>query len=302
MDIPLPWERVLWSRRPLLAPGVRYVLTDFRIVRVAGARSAELAIQDVGDVCRERSVLDRLVGTSTLVVHARDARRPPVVLRHVRRGAQIAALLEFLAGDPDASLDATAVRAALAWEPRTGARGSRGVAAAAAALVALLMAAMSLKGTTAAIAYPPDDAIYPRGEKRDHAAIVAFMETEVLPWARATIGPLKGGADNVSCATCHGEHADERGWRMPAVAALPEPDFKLLGWELYSAGMDSQMRNAIYGYVAESENQARAAYMREFVLPGMARLLHRPAYDFTKTYEYNRTRLAFGCYHCHLVK
>ena len=89
---------------------------------------------------------------------------------------------------------------------------------------------------------------------------------------------------------------------MPAVAALPEPHFKQLGWELYSTAMDAQMRNAIYGYLAESDNQARAAYMRQVVMPGMARLLHRPAYDFTKSYEYNRTRAAFGCYHCHRVQ
>jgi hypothetical protein len=61
------------------------------------------------------------------------------------------------------------------------------------------------------------------------------------------------------------------------------------------------MRNAIYGYLAESGKQAKAAYMREVVLPGMAGLLHRPPYDFTRPYEYNRSRLAFGCYHCHLV-
>jgi hypothetical protein len=42
--------------------------------------------------------------------------------------------------------------------------------------------------------------------------------------------------------------------------------------------------------------------MRKVVLPGMARLLKRPAYDFTRAYEYNRTRAAFGCYHCHKVR
>jgi hypothetical protein len=36
-------------------------------------------------------------------------------------------------------------------------------------------------------------------------------------------------------------------------------------------------------------------------MPGMARLLHRPPYDFTQTYAYNRARFAFGCYHCHQV-
>jgi hypothetical protein len=71
---------------------------------------------------------------------------------------------------------------------------------------------------------------------------------------------------------------------------------------MYSAEMDAQMRNAIYGYLADSEKQQRAAYMREVVMPGMARLLHRPPYDFTQPYDYNRSRTAFGCYHCHRVK
>jgi hypothetical protein len=42
--------------------------------------------------------------------------------------------------------------------------------------------------------------------------------------------------------------------------------------------------------------------MREIVMPGMARLLRRPPYDFTRPYDYNRSHLAFGCYHCHRVK
>jgi len=89
---------------------------------------------------------------------------------------------------------------------------------------------------------------------------------------------------------------------MPAVAALPQPVVRDSGWETYTTRMDAQMRNAIYGYLAESDNQAKAAYMREVVMPGMARLLHRPAYDFTRPYEYNRTQHALGCYHCHQVQ
>ena len=42
--------------------------------------------------------------------------------------------------------------------------------------------------------------------------------------------------------------------------------------------------------------------MREVVVPGMSRLLHRPPYDFTQSYEYNRSRRALGCYHCHQVQ
>jgi hypothetical protein len=89
---------------------------------------------------------------------------------------------------------------------------------------------------------------------------------------------------------------------MPAVAALPQPDVTARGWETYGGVMDAQMRNAIYGYTAESDNQMKATYMREVVMPGMARLLRRPAYDFTRSYDYNRTRAAFGCYHCHRVQ
>jgi hypothetical protein len=128
------------------------------------------------------------------------------------------------------------------------------------------------------------------------------MTREVLPWARTALAPIVGGADRVTCHTCHGADADANEWRMPAVAALPLPDVTTRGWETFGGQMDAQMRNAIYGYVAESDNQAKAAYMREVILPGMAALLHRPPYDFTRPYDYNRSHLAFGCYHCHRVK
>jgi hypothetical protein len=303
LEVPLPWERLLWSYRAPWPPGARYALTDFRLVCKHGRRFAEIAIQDVGDVQRSRLRLDRLIGTSTIVVHPRDRRRPPLLLRHVRRGAQLAALLELLAGDPLASLDPDGVGAALSWEPRTApARSRRALAAFAAVVVAAVAALVGMRPTSARIAYPPDDAIYPDGKKRSQEQVTAFMESSVLPWAKVALAPIVGGADRVGCETCHGHGAVARGWRMPAVAALPEPHFQLLGWELYSRGMDAQMRNAIYGYLAEPEKQSKAAYMREVVMPGMARLLHRPAYDFTRTYDYNRSRFAFGCYHCHQVR
>jgi hypothetical protein len=128
------------------------------------------------------------------------------------------------------------------------------------------------------------------------------METDVMPWARVTLGRLKGGPDRVTCETCHGAQASDRRWRMPAVAALPQPDVRDRGWEIYKTNIDAQMRNAIYGYLAGSDNQAKAGYMREVVVPGMSRLLHRPSYDFTQSYEYNRSRRALGCYHCHQVQ
>ena len=309
MELPLPWERLLWSGRPALhlmradARGVRYALTDFRLVRLHGEGGDELALHDIGEITRTESRLDRLIGTSTIAVQPRDPQRATIVLGGVRHGAQLAALIELLAGDPRALVDPESVRAVMAWQPRTASAGAReALAGLAAVLIAAFAAAIGFHGTSITVTHGPDDPIDPGGRKRDRDAIVRFMNTDVLPWARATLGPLKGGPDRVTCQTCHGEDAESRGWRMPAVAALPEPDVRNGGWEMYSGGMDAQMRNAIYGYLADSDKQAKAAYMREVVMPGMSRLLHRPAYDFTRPYAYNRSRLAFGCYHCHRVK
>ncbi len=302
----LPWERLLWSGRPWRLSsrlaGERYLLTDFRLLRVTRGGLAEIALDDAGEIHCAESRLDRLLGTSTIAVHP-GAGGAPLILTSVRRGAQLAAMLELLAGDPRAPRDAGAVRSALAWEPRQPALDLRGALAGfLGILVAIAAVTIGLHGTTVAVTYAADDALAPNGEKRSQADIIRFMEAEVMPWARATFGRLKGGADRVTCETCHGARAEARGWRMPAVAALPQPDVRERGWEIYKTNIDAQMRNAIYGYLAESDNQAKAAYMREVVVPGMSRVLHRPAYDFTQSYEYNRSRRALGCYHCHQVQ
>jgi hypothetical protein len=300
---PLQWERVLWTARPLLTPGWTYALTDLRVYASREGHVIEIALHDVGDVEHHRSRLDRLLGTSTVTVHARGDRRPPVSFRRIRRGAQLAALVELVAGEPQATLDPPAVRAALAWEPADGRGAREALAVAIAAAVVVFAVTVGLQSSAPApVAFAWDDAISPHGQKRSEREITAFMESVVMPWAREVLGPVTGGPEHVTCQTCHGTDARERSWQMPAVAALPERHFLQLGWELSGARMDSQMRNAIYGYQAESDNQARAAYMRRVVMPGMARLLHRPPYDFTRSYEYNRTRAAFGCYHCHRVK
>ena len=305
VEIPLPWERLLWSGRPAFPflTRERYFLTDFRLVRRDGAHADELMLHDIGDVQRTESRFDRVIGASTLHIRSKNRRQSPLVLRHVRRGQPLAALLELLSGEPVARLDASSVEAAIAWTPRSskpaGAEALTGLAVLA---IAVFGIAIGLHGKTAPAApNPATDPIAPEGRKRPRAEIVGYMEDTIMPWARATLGPIKGGADRISCETCHGDHADARGWMMPAVAALPQPDLKDRGWEVYGGSMDNQMRNAIYGYLAESDKQQKAAYMREVVMPGMARLLQRPAYDFTRTYEYNRSRLAFGCYHCHRV-
>ena len=302
VKVPLPWERLLWSQRPWWPLGVRYALTDFRVVSLHGERTREIAIQDIGEVRSVRSLLDRATGACTLLVFSRQEPRLPLVIRHVPSGVQLAALLELAAGLPQLSLDPVAVSDLLAWRPSSSRLRLSEAVVALSLAGGVLGVAMAFQGRSAPVAFAADDSIYPGGKKRDRQAIVHFMEVEVLPWARRTLGPLKGGAAQVTCETCHGRDPESRDWLMPAVAALPEPDVRLLGLEIYPATVDAQIRNAIYGYRAESENQAKAAYMREIVMPGMARLLHRASYEFTKSYEYNRTRSAFGCYHCHRVK
>ena len=299
------WERLLWRGRPWRpaqrCAGEQYQLTDFRVVRIAPDGVDEIALDDITDVQRTETRLDRILGTSTIAVYGR--RTAPLVLASVRRGQQLAALIELLAGDPRAPRDAEATRCALAWNPRSPSIDLReALGGLVAVLIALFAVVLGLHGMAGAVSYAADDAIAPNGEKRSESEIIAFMEHDVLPWARQALGPIKGGADRITCGTCHGAHADARDWQMPAVAALPQADVRDRGWEIYTTTMDAQMRNAIYGYIAESDNQAKAAYMREVVVPGMARLLHRPAYDFTKSYEYNRSRRALGCYHCHRVK
>ena len=307
MEIPLPWERLLWRGRPAFRrwPREQYVLTDFRLVRIAGSDVEELLLRDIGDIQCQESRLARLTG-ATLTVRARGPRGGAIILRGVRKGPQFAALLEWLSSEPDerrSHLDATALEAAITWNPSgTSSAVIKGLGSLAAVFVLVFGIAIGLHGTTPPpVHYAADDSIAPGGQKRTQADIVRFMEDEVMPWARAALGPLKGGPDRITCDTCHGRRPTLHAWVMPAVAALPQPDVKDRGWEQYGGPMDSQMRNAIYGYLAESDKQVKAGYMREVVMPGMARLLHRPAYDFTQSYEYNRTRLAFGCYHCHQV-
>jgi hypothetical protein len=301
----LPWERLLWSSRPwrLLRrlSGERYLLTDFRLLRITRRASSELALDDVGDILRKETVLDRVLGTSTILLHP-IAGGPPLTLTAVRRGAQLAALLELLAGDPRAPREADAVRSALAWEPRPPSLDLRGALGGfVGVLIAIAAVAFGLHSTTVAVTYAADDALAPNGEKRSQEDIIQFMETDVMPWARVALGRVKGGADRITCETCHGARAAARAWRMPAVTALPLPDVRDRGLETQT-NIDAQIRNAIYGYLAESDNQAKASYMREVIVPGMSRILRRPSYDFTQSYAYNRSRRALGCYHCHQVQ
>jgi len=125
----LPWERVLWTGRPLRPlrrlRGERYVLTDLRLLRIVGATVDELVLHDIGDVQRTESPLDRVVGTSTVAAIPKRRGAAPIVMTSIRRGGPLAALIELLAGDPKVPTDVEALRAALAWNPRPPAGGYR---------------------------------------------------------------------------------------------------------------------------------------------------------------------------------
>src|SRR5688572_4276371 len=310
---PLPWEQILWSSAPafpasLSLPGIQYAFTDFRLVVNRKKRTvAELALHDIENVQLTQSWWQRATGTSTVrVCSRRDG--TTLELANIHHGPQLALVLQLRAtelfGDDAAALDAEFFRRALGPGAPSILRPHQGLVLAATLMCAVVFGIIGLArhSSLPPVVYGDDDPIAPHGSRRTTGDIAAFMEREVMPFARHALAPIVGGADNVTCETCHGADAKERDWRMPGVRALPEPELRLAGLERARLWLDPQMRNAVYGYLAQEDTQSIAAYMRQVVMPGMARVMHRPAYDFAKSYGYNRSRAAVGCYHCHLVE
>ena len=312
---PLPWEQVIWSGRPvfpasLLQPAVRYALTDFRLVVQRNKRTvSEMALDDIERVRLTQDWWQRARGTSTVRVHGRRG-GTSLELANVHRGPELALVLQLRAtesfSEDGREFGADFLRSALRADaspvlrPRTAHYVGFFALFVFAALFGLF--GLAVNASLPPVAYASDDAIAPNGSRRSSEDIAAFMEREVMPFARQALAPLVGGADKVRCQTCHGEDGAERAWRMPGVRALPEPELRLAGLERAKSWLDPQMRNAVYGYLAEADNQSIASYMRQVVMPGMAKVMHRPAYDFARSYGYNRSRAAIGCYHCHLVE
>src|SRR5262249_8497084 len=162
---------------------------------------------------RTESSVDRILGTSTVIVNDRRDDRPPFVIADIRRGAQLAAVLELLASESGAASDNDAIRAALAWEPRAPAAYRASIGAVSAGVSAIGAVAIGLHGRPLVTRYAPDDAIRPGGVKRSTAEIARFMEHDVMPWARAVLGRIKGGADWITCETCHAADAEARDWQ-----------------------------------------------------------------------------------------
>ena len=313
VTFPLPWEQVLWSSAPAFPlsvsrRGTKYAFTDFRLVVNRRNRTLdELALHDIESVRLIQSRWQRLAGTSTVRVSSRR-RRAPLELANIHHGPQLALILQLratdLLGDELRALDPEFFRSALGPDAASILHPHQGLVLAAVAVFALVFAAVGLTRVSSLppVLYEADDPVAPLGSRRSSSEIAAFMEHDVMPFARRALGPLVGGQDNVTCATCHGNDAAQRHWQMPGVRALPEPELRLAGLERARLLLDPQMRNAVYGYLAEEDKQSIATYMRQVVMPGMARLMHRPAYDFAKSYGFNRSRAAVGCYHCHLVE
>jgi hypothetical protein len=304
------WEQMLWSASPafpsaLARPATQYILTDFRIVVSRRGRIIrELALDDVAAVRLTESWHERLLGTSTVRLESRR-QNSTVVLHAVQQGPQLALVLELLRSsrfgadiDRDFIASALAPNAPRLLHPRVGLL----MAATMAFAIIFGVIGVARHSTLAPITYAADDPIAPNGHKRPSAEIAAFMEKDVMPFAKQALAPVVGGANNVTCETCHGRDGSSRKWQMPGVRALPEPELRLAGLERVGFWLEPQIRNAVYGYLAEEDKQSTAAYMRGVVMPGMAKLMHRPPYDFTKSYGYNRAHAAVGCYHCHLVE
>src|SRR5262249_22944002 len=159
----LPWERLLWHGRSHLLSlrSERYTLTDFRLVRESRGSQDEIALDDIGDITREERGIDRFIGTSTISVHDRSGRGTTVVLRHLARGAALAAVLELLSNRSDASIAVDAVNAALAWRPpRTFPRFGQALVSVALVVTTMVGITIALHGHDARPAvFGPDDPI-----------------------------------------------------------------------------------------------------------------------------------------------
>jgi hypothetical protein len=310
---PLPWEQVLWSGSPSFPTSIvrlrtTYAFTDFRlVVRRSGRTVQELALHQIDSVRLTQSRWQRMTGTSTVRVTSR-CEGSVCELADIRHGPQLALILELrvaeLLGDDSKEIDAEFVRTALGSKGPSLLRPRQGIL-----LAATLAFAVAFAGVGVArhdplppVIFAHDDPVAPLGQRRTSGEITAFMERDVMPFARRVLAPLVGGVGEVTCETCHGIDGGNRGWKMPGVRALPQPELRFAGLERARLWLDPQIRNAVYGYLAEESNQSTAAYMRHVVMPGMAKLMHRPAYDFAKSYGYNRSQAAVGCYHCHLVE
>ena len=294
------WERVIWRSR-------RVAVTDLRVVHLRRGRIVgEVLAADVASVTVQPSAM-AWTGAGTLVVTPRTGQRHgqrpedrPLRIPGVWRVRHLALTLNLVVAD----LQGVPPHDSITSLPMPSIWKMAASVPLGASLISPLILGITSVGVMGYLAthqvrevHAADDPVRPNGVKRSRQEIVAFMEGEVMPFAVVALEPVVGKG-KVRCETCHGANAVERDWRMPAVAKLPEPDVTAVAAR---GTVDSGVRNAIHGYLANAGNQRVTGHMRGVVLPGMAALLHRPAYNFAQPYDYNVERSALGCYHCHLA-
>ncbi len=112
----------------------------------------------------------------------------------------------------------------------------------------------------------------------DHEAREQFMKDVVMPKMRAAFTAWEPDEfREMKCGACHGAGAKDKTFKMPN-PKLPRLPTDEAGWAALAA-----------------EEPEALKFMKEVVVPEMARLLGEAPYDPV-------TRKGFGCFECHTAK
>ena len=302
-------SRAVWKRS-----GYRYSMTAVMLRRQRSPfrkhdrKTAYLPLAAIERLEIKRSAWQRALGVGDILLYAHSVSTPVMRLINISEPDIAARRIQHqMNGTPGKAVLSAAppppvsIEQLLAQDERRVQR-ALSIAAAALILAAALAAALhivSQREREVQPVYAENDPIYyPDGTRKPFLSIKAYMQASVMPFAKEALGPVVGD-ENVRCETCHGENPEARQYRMPAVSALPNSRRPGKAAQRSAASTDLQIHNAIVGHAHDFENAPIAEQMRRVVLPGMAKLLNRPVYDRSKTYQFNKANAAFGCYHCH---
>ena len=302
-------SRAAWKRS-----GYRYSMTNAMLRRERSSfrkhdrETAYLPLAAIERLEIKRSAWQRALGVGDILLYAHSVSVPVMRLINISEPEIAAQRIQHqMSGTPGEVVPSAAVRPSIPVEEllaQDGRRVQRALSIAAAALILTAALAAALHTSSQRTheiqpAYAENDPIYyPDGTRKPFLAVKAYMQARVMPFAKEALGPVVGN-ENVRCETCHGENPEARQYRMPAVSALPNSRRPGKSAQRSASSTDLQIHNAIVGHAHDFENAPIAEQMRRVVLPGMAKLLNRPVYDRSKTYQFNKANAAFGCYHCH---
>ena len=298
-------ERPAVAARRCVA-GERYLLTDFRLAaRHARRRRRDRARRHRRRFTAPSRALDRLLGTSTIAVHPRGRRR---AARPRPRSAAARS-------SPRCSSCSPAIRArratprrsasALAWEPRPPALDLRGALA---GFVGVLIAIVRRRRSACTARRRPSPTrptmrIAPSGEKRSEAEIIAVHGSR-----GDAVGARHASADQGRRRPRHVRDLPRRaaprraagGCRRSPRCRSPTCATRLGNLPARHGRADAQRDLRLPRRVRQS-GKGRPTCARSSCRAWRACSIG-PPYDFTQPYEYNRSRRALGCYHCHQVQ